>query len=105
MVGVYPYSYEPTSYVTYGARTMKSSQHVKSDIKSKPIVAAELSSTSNRPKLAVEESSPAATLAPEDRHQAIAVAAYYLAAARGFQPGSELDDWLTAEAQIYKQPH
>jgi hypothetical protein len=30
----------------------------------------------------------------------IAVAAYYRAERRGFAPGSELDDWLAAEADI-----
>ena len=29
-----------------------------------------------------------------------AAEAYYLAEKRGFAPGAELDDWLTAEAQI-----
>lgn len=30
----------------------------------------------------------------------IATAAYYLAAARGFTPGNELEDWLEAEKRI-----
>lgn len=30
----------------------------------------------------------------------IAVAAYYRAEARGFAPGQELDDWLTAEKEV-----
>lgn len=34
------------------------------------------------------------------RHELIAAAAYFLAERRGFAPGSELDDWLQAEAQI-----
>lgn len=84
---------------------MNSIQHVKSDIKSKSILDAELSLTSKRAKLTVAESRAAATQPPEDLHQAIAVAAYYLAEARGFQPGSELDDWLAAESQIDKQLH
>lgn len=33
----------------------------------------------------------------ESRHDVIARAAYYLAEARGFEPGHELDDWLAAE--------
>ena len=33
----------------------------------------------------------------------VAEAAYYLAAQRGFEPGHELDDWLTAEAQVHDQ--
>jgi hypothetical protein len=36
----------------------------------------------------------------ESRHQAIARSAYFLAEARGFEPGGELDDWLAAEEQI-----
>jgi Protein of unknown function (DUF2934) len=35
----------------------------------------------------------------EVRHM-VAVAAYYLAERRNFEPGHELNDWLTAEAQI-----
>lgn len=33
-------------------------------------------------------------------HEEIARAAYFLAEARGFEPGHELDDWLTAEQQV-----
>jgi hypothetical protein len=39
-------------------------------------------------------------LTTESRHEAIARAAYFLAEARGFEPGHELDDWLSAERQI-----
>lgn len=28
--------------------------------------------------------------------------AYYKAEARGFEPGHEMDDWLTAEAEVLK---
>ena len=34
------------------------------------------------------------------RREAIAVAAYYLAQRRGFEPGHELEDWCAAEAQF-----
>lgn len=34
------------------------------------------------------------------RHRMIADAAYYLAAQRGFEPGHELEDWLTAEQEF-----
>jgi len=34
------------------------------------------------------------------REARIALAAFYLAEARGFYPGRELDDWLQAEGQI-----
>jgi hypothetical protein len=33
------------------------------------------------------------------RHKAIEKAAYHLAEKRGFAPGHELEDWLTAERQ------
>jgi hypothetical protein len=36
----------------------------------------------------------------ESRCRMIAEAAYYLAEARGFACGSELEDWLAAEAQV-----
>jgi hypothetical protein len=44
-------------------------------------------------------SSPART--PEDVSTMIATAAYYLAAARNFSPGHELDDWLEAERAVH----
>lgn len=45
------------------------------------------------------ESSPAA------RRELIAVEAYLLAERRGFAPGAELDDWLTAEAIVDGRLH
>ncbi|MBN2886342.1 MAG: DUF2934 domain-containing protein [Chromatiaceae bacterium] len=39
-------------------------------------------------------------IGPEERHAMIAVAAYYLAEARGFAPGCEEEDWLRAERAI-----
>jgi hypothetical protein len=36
----------------------------------------------------------------EARQNMIAEAAYFRAAQRGFEPGSELDDWLAAEAEV-----
>ncbi len=35
-----------------------------------------------------------------DRQVKVALAAYFIAQQRGFEPGHELDDWLAAEAQI-----
>ena len=40
------------------------------------------------------------SLAVGELHQMIAVAAYYRAQARRFEPGHELDDWLNAESEI-----
>jgi Protein of unknown function (DUF2934) len=37
---------------------------------------------------------------PDIRHEAIARRAYLLAQERGFAPGHELEDWLTAEEQV-----
>ncbi len=34
------------------------------------------------------------------RHEAIAMAAYFLSEQRGFEPGHELDDWIEAEMQV-----
>ena len=34
------------------------------------------------------------------QHDHIAQAAYFIAQARGFAPGADLDDWLAAEKQI-----
>jgi hypothetical protein len=38
--------------------------------------------------------------APMGRDEMIAVAAYYLAERRAFEPGHEIEDWLEAEKQI-----
>jgi hypothetical protein len=38
-----------------------------------------------------------------ERHAATAEAAYYLALARGFAPGQELDDWLAAEKALEEE--
>ena len=35
-----------------------------------------------------------------EHHSVVAVAAYYLAERRGFQPGHEIQDWLAAERQL-----
>lgn len=49
---------------------------------------------------------PAVMINPEtepkagDRLQRITTIAYYKAAARGFAPGLEMDDWLQAEAEV-----
>lgn len=37
---------------------------------------------------------------PEARNAMIAEAAYFRSAHRGFEPGHEADDWLTAESEI-----
>lgn len=42
----------------------------------------------------------ALALPSEERHRMIALAAYFRAERRGFNPGRELDDWFEAEAKI-----
>jgi hypothetical protein len=42
----------------------------------------------------------AQTINPEALYPLIAVAAYYRAERRGFEPGCELEDWLNAEAEV-----
>jgi len=39
----------------------------------------------------------------EKLHDMVAVAAYYLAERRNFEAGHELEDWLTAEAQVWAE--
>ena len=39
-------------------------------------------------------------ISPGERAHMIAEHAYYIAAERGFAPGNELDDWLSAEREI-----
>lgn len=36
----------------------------------------------------------------EDRTSRVAIAAYFKAEARGFEPGHEMEDWLAAEAEV-----
>ena len=38
-----------------------------------------------------------------DREQLIALAAYYIAQKHNFTPGSQVSDWLEAEAQVDKE--
>jgi hypothetical protein len=39
----------------------------------------------------------------EERHQLISEAAYYRAEQRSFEPGHELEDWLTAETDVERK--
>lgn len=45
-------------------------------------------------------SEPVSGPSGEDRLSQIAMAAYYKAEARGFEPGCELNDWLVAEKEL-----
>ena len=42
----------------------------------------------------------AAVIDPEHRRALIAQMAYYRAERRGFEPGHEAEDWLSAEAEV-----
>jgi hypothetical protein len=48
-----------------------------------------------------EQPQPAREIDPELLHQLIAKLAYFRAERRGFAPGHELCDWLTAEALVH----
>ena len=48
------------------------------------------------PEAEVQTALPSAN----EREQLIAVAAYYRAQGRNFEPGRELEDWLEAEAEV-----
>jgi len=56
-----------------------------------PVVAAPLKSIVEKPGV---------EMSPIDRDQMIATAAYLRAVNRHFQPGYELEDWLSAEREI-----
>jgi hypothetical protein len=43
---------------------------------------------------------PGIEVSPEERHEMVAVAAYFLAERRGFLPGMERQDWCQAAATI-----
>ena len=52
------------------------------------------------PRSSGEAEDAASAAATQQRHEMIAMGAYFLAEARGFVAGCELDDWLRAEAEI-----
>jgi hypothetical protein len=55
-----------------------------------------------RKTLAITKVEPAVTqfLDPERRAGLISEAAYYRAEKRGFAPGNEVEDWLSAESEV-----
>lgn len=63
----------------------------------KPATAKRKASAKNAPSVILESDPGPDT---EARLEYIATAAYYKAAARGFVPGQEMDDWLEAEAEF-----
>ncbi len=52
----------------------------------------------------VRKPMPVPSTTAEGRHAMIAQAAYFIAEARGFQPGCDMADWLAAERQIDARP-
>jgi hypothetical protein len=52
----------------------------------------------------VREAPAPAAVDPEERFHEVAKAAYFHAEHRGFLPGYELQDWLSAEAELDKLP-
>ncbi|SET02038.1 Protein of unknown function [Nitrosomonas marina] len=59
----------------------------------------------NKKLFVINDSTPEIELtasAETDRNARIAVSAYYKAQARGFEPGHELEDWLSAEAEQHQ---
>ncbi|MBI3902473.1 MAG: DUF2934 domain-containing protein [Nitrosomonadales bacterium] len=61
--------------------------------------AAQVKAAAPAKRVARKVSKPA-SVSPEDRYHMIATAAYYLAEKRGFAGGYEMNDWISAEAQI-----
>lgn len=58
-------------------------------------------SQANKKEAKVMEAEAAGRSAPQPNHdEQIALAAYYRAEKRGFQPGYEEEDWLAAEREI-----
>ncbi len=80
---------------------MTGKAHVRKSRQRKRAVAR---STENDVPVGVPEGQPeevtVAFLEDDERRAMIARHAYYLAEQRGFEPGHELDDWLTAERDV-----
>jgi len=58
---------------------------------------------STRSKRQRAEEATRGDIASERRHAMISDAAYFLSEQRGFGPGRELDDWLSAEKAIDRE--
>lgn len=66
----------------------------------KPKPSAEKNREPNPAAPEVEQAQTIPVLTPEQRRLYVEVAAYYIAERRGFQGGSQMDDWVQAEAEI-----
>ena len=75
----------------------------KRDMREKTAVTSAVRGANPMRKAAVQLPVPVAgkpAVNPQIRHDMIACAAYYRAEKRGFSGGSEIEDWLEAEAEI-----
>lgn len=84
-------------------RAKKSSEPAEKPIEVKAMEVKAVPAPKPRAKRKVKEVAPATespAAAPLDLTPVIATAAYYLAAARNFEAGHEMEDWLTAEQQV-----
>lgn len=61
---------------------------------------AKAAATETKPKKTPAKKAAAVSVSPEHRYHMIATAAYYLAERRGFSGSYEMQDWITAEAEI-----
>ncbi|MEI7843501.1 MAG: DUF2934 domain-containing protein [Gallionellaceae bacterium] len=56
--------------------------------------------TEAKPKKAPAKKAATVSISPEHRYHMIATAAYYIAERRGFSGSYEMQDWISAEAEI-----
>lgn len=79
-----------------------SAKRAKSKVSVKPAAAEAPAKKPRAPRktLTTKAAAVATESTSEDLGGMIATAAYYLAAARNFTPGHELDDWLEAERTV-----
>jgi hypothetical protein len=93
-------SMEMTPEGTPGSSSAKRTTKSKAPVKS----AAEAAPAAKKPRAPRKTLTTKTAAAPEPSSEElggmIATAAYYLAAARNFTPGHELDDWLEAERNV-----
>jgi hypothetical protein len=79
-------------------------KRTRSKVSVKPAAEAPAGKKPRAPRKTLTTKTAAATIATEPSSEdvggMIATAAYYLAAARNFTPGHELDDWLEAERSV-----
>lgn len=85
------------------AKTPAKADAIKKPAKAKTAAAAKPAVSAKPAKAALGARARAkkpAAVSPDQRRNYIEVAAYYIAAGRGFAPGDPLQDWIQAEAEI-----